>query len=393
GWTGLALLWSALAFSQSARWRPAYVFALAFPVIWSYVAIYRLDNFLLAAGPAVLFLSLATIWTGVVFLKHWRVTKSRAALLLAVVLFVWGLHHLDYPILRARGAWNPWGYYLDIVFVLATSIGIVVLVLEEMDRGLRGLLALSGEAAALGARDDNIDRLLARLNANLVARMRELERLSARMVQQHEDERRRVSLELHDQTAQVWAAVKLHLGSLREDAPEPLVSRLDRVLALVDEGIRSIRSVTVHLRPPLLDELGLVPALRALVRGFSDQSGLAIEFHAPAAIPAVSNEAGLALFRALQEGLANVVRHSGATAVLVRLTAQDQGLTLTVEDNGRGFGTRRVSDGAPEHVGGGLSGMRERIAALHGTVTVESPPNAGASLVVRVPLQQAEASP
>ena len=103
------------------------------------------------------------------------------------MLLVWGLHHFDYPVLRARGAWNPWGYYLDILFVLAMGIGIVVLVLEELDR-----------------------------------RTRELARLSARMVRQHEDERQRVSLELHDQTAQVWAAVKLQLGLVRERAPATL---------------------------------------------------------------------------------------------------------------------------------------------------------------------------
>src|SRR5439155_14251718 len=148
------------------------------------------------------------------FAKLWRSSGSRGAAVLAAVLLTWGVHHLDYPILRAKGAWNPWGYYLDIVFVLGMGIGIVILGLEELDR-----------------------------------RKTELERLSARMVQQHEEERRRLSLELHDQTAQVWAAVKMQLGLMREAPPAPaqLSARLDRVLDLVDAGIRSIRSVTTTL--------------------------------------------------------------------------------------------------------------------------------------------------
>lgn len=384
GWTALALLWSALAFSQAARWRPWYAAALVFPVAWSYVAIYQLDNFLLAAGPAVLFLSLATLWTGVVFLKHWRATGSRGAALLAGVLFTWGVHHLDYPLLRARGAWNPWGYYLDILFVLATSIGIVILVLEEMDQGLRTLLAISGERLPPRQADANIDRLLERLNENLVARNRELERLSARMVQQHEEERRRIALALHDQTAQVWAAVKLHLGTLREVAPQELVPRVDRMLALVDDGIRSIRSVTVHLRPPLLDELGLVPALRALVRSFAEQSELEIEFAAPETL-VVSHDVGLVLFRALQEALSNVVRHANASAVSVKLIATDGEVVLKVEDNGRGFAAAPIVEIASREAGIGLSGMRERISALHGSVTLEAPPNVGTMITVRLP--------
>lgn len=349
GLTALVLLWAALSYSQAVRWRPWYAAALIFPLAWSYVAIYVLESFVAAALPAVLFLSFATLWTSRVFFAQWRATHSRGALILGGVLLTWGLHHLDYPLLRARGAWNPWGYYLDILFVLATGIGIVVLALEELDR-----------------------------------RTDELERLSGRMVQQHEEERRRVSLELHDQSAQVWAAVKMQLGLVREGAPASSVARLDRLLQLVDEGIRSIRSVTTDLRPPLLDDLGLVPALRALVRTFADQSSMTIEFEAPVHVPPVSPEAALALFRALQEALSNVSRHSGASVVHVRLDADGDGLTMVVRDNGRGFDSKV----APVPISSlGLAGMRERIAALHGSVTLDS--SAGATVTVRLPIHAA----
>lgn len=361
GWTALALLWAALASLHAARWGRVFAVALIFPLAWSYVATYQLDSFFLAALPAVLFLSFATLWTGWVFVKQWRATRSRGAAVLAGVLVTWGLHHLNYPLLRARNAWNPWGYYIDILLVLGMAIGTMMLVLDELDR-----------------------------------RRRELESLSARMVNQHEEERRRISLELHDQSAQVWAAVKLQLGLVREQAPEMLAPAIDRVLALVDSGIRSIRGVTTNLRPPLLDDLGLVPALRALVHSFAEQTQLDITFDAPVSVPAVSEEASLALYRALQEGLANAARHSGATAAAVGFSVADGDLLLVVTDNGRGLPVRSAHPEGEDPATSvppsyGLTGMRQRITALHGSMEIQSTPveGIGAALTVRIPIDRA----
>lgn len=358
GWTALALLWAALVSLGAARWRRVFWAALAFPLVWSYIATYRLDNFLLAAVPAALFLSLATFWTGWVFVSEWRRTRCLGAAVLGGVLITWGVHHLTYPLLRGRNAWNPWGYYIDILLVLGVAVGILMLVLDELER-----------------------------------QRSELVSLSARMVSQHEEERRRLSLELHDQSAQVWAAVKLQLGLVRERAPETLAPAVDRVLSLVDSGIRSIRGVTTHLRPPLLDDLGLVPALRALVEGFAEETQMDISFDGPPTIPPVSEEASLALYRALQEGLANAARHSGATAAAVGLRVTDGELVLTVADNGRGLtppGEYPERDGAATRVtpAYGLTGMRQRISALHGSMDLHSTPPAGsgAALTVRIPI-------
>src|SRR3712207_8899702 len=94
------------------------------------------------------------------------------------------------------------------------------------------------------------------------------------MVEQHEEERRRLSRELHDETAQVFSAVKMELGVLRQGVTPPQAGRLDQVLELIDTGIRSIRNVTNDLRPSLLDDLGLLPALRSLVAEFGERSGI-----------------------------------------------------------------------------------------------------------------------
>ena len=507
GWTALALLGAALVFSQRVRWRPWYLAVILFPPVWSYIAIYRLNHFLWAVGPAVAFLSLATLWTGWVFYRYRKRVASSGATLLTAAFGLWGLHHLDYPFLRARGAWAPWGYYLDILLALAVGAGILLLVLDDLRRGLSALSALSGDLQPAGREQDVLAALLARPltlpavrgsalylydhgrprlvrgagvcewrggaeldrdaaavlvrvletgrpqvtsawrepgaaaypyaaalpllrrdevtgalvlvgeapdpftalddrflvalghqvgaaleNANLYTRLQArtvaLARLSARMIEQHEEERRRLSRELHDETAQVFSAVKMELGVLRDDVGPGPAERLDRALELVDTGIRSIRSVTNALRPSLLDDLGLLPALRSLVADFGAHSAIRVALDAPSVLPPLSKEAELALFRALQEGLSNVRRHAGAESVAVTITAEPRGVLLRVRDDGRG-----PPEATPEQLEReghmGLAGMRERISALGGSVRFGGAPGAGASLEVLVPAETA----
>jgi signal transduction histidine kinase len=348
GWTALALLGAALALrapTAERRW----LFALAaFPPLWSYVAVYRLDSFALAAWPAVLFLSgitLATAW--IVWVERGR-NAAPGAGMLSFSLLLWGLHHLDYPLLRARGAWVPWGYYLDIAFGLLVGVGGMLLVLGE--------------------------------------RARELERLQRRMLQQHEEERRRLSLHLHDETAQVFTAVRLRLGLLRERAASDTAEDLDRALALLDDGLASIRGVTQDLRPALLDDIGLAPALRALADDSADRFGFAVAIQLPTALPTLPDDAELALYRALQEALSNVARHARAQQVRVEVAVAARVLQLSVTDDGTGF-PPGVDIAALERSGHlGLAGMRERLAALGGHLAIGSGTNGGAVLIARVPI-------
>ncbi|MEO6443602.1 MAG: histidine kinase [Gemmatimonadaceae bacterium] len=506
GWTALTLLWSALVFSRQLQFRARYLAAALFPVGWSFVAIYVLRDFLWAALPAVLFLSLVTAWTGAVFLQHWRRTRVQGARFLAIALFLWAVHHLDYPFLRARGAWTPWGYYLDIVFLLATATGLTLLVLDELRQGFVALTSLAGvgmdgvpaddldallnramslpatRGAALFARAEGrvefvrgvggcagwIERPLPAIGAALVraamesgrpqvrggwpadpeagsdafsyaaalpiprategtaalvlvgdarnpftaldddflvalgqqigsaldgseltrrlrARTAELTRLSARMIEQHEEERRRISLELHDETAQVLSAVKLQLGLLRERVDGDVAAGLERAAALVDEGMRSIRSVTETLRPTVLDDLGLVPALRSLASGFSAQGGINVSLDAPDESPALVPEAELALFRALQEGLSNVARHSGARHAWVTLAHVGQRVQLDIRDDGEGMAGTVDLERLQREGHMGLAGMRERITALGGTLHVVRAPEGGMHLAIAIP--------
>ena len=162
GWTALVLLWASLVFLRQPVARSWYLVLALFPPVWSYVAIYRLDSFLWAALPAVSFLSAATMWTGLVFWRHHRAVGSPGARTLAIAFAAWGLHHLDYPFLRAQGAWTPWGYYLDICFELLVGAGLVLLVLDDLGRGVRALSALSGDLQRRRIGGDPLDLLLSR---------------------------------------------------------------------------------------------------------------------------------------------------------------------------------------------------------------------------------------
>jgi signal transduction histidine kinase len=239
------------------------------------------------------------------------------------------------------------------------------------------LLALGHQ---VGAALENAD-----LYSRLESRTLELARLSARMVEQHEEERRRLSRELHDETAQVFSVVKMELGLLRERVPPETTSRLDHILALIDTGIRSIRSVTNDLRPSLLDDLGLLPALRSLVVDFGERTGIETGLAVPSSLPPLSREAELALFRALQEALSNVLRHAEARTVEIDISVTAAGVLLQVSDDGRGLPVGMTTEKLELDGHMGLAGMRERITALGGSVRIASKGGPGATLEVLVP--------
>ena len=505
GWTAVAFLGAAFVFARRAKWRPVYGVLVFFPVVWSFVGIYLLDSFVAAAGPMIGFLSVTTAAAGWAFFRYHRLVGSPAARFLAVVLFLWALHHLDYPLLRAQGAWNPWGYYLDIAFSIGVGLGIVFLVLEDLDQGLANLTALSGELQAGPTRKESTAESMLRralsmrgvngsalwvategrghfvqgtgvatlwpfegapepasraaeevrhegvpivtrsnerhgkhrehgyitalpvlgeeevvgaivvvgeardpftvldnrfllafghqvgaalaneeLSRDLIARTEELERLQARMIHQHEEERSRIWRELHDETAQVLAALNLQLGVIAERSDEASAPALNRARTLLGEGISSIRSVTRNLRPVALDDLGLIPAMRALARDFHQPDTLDVDFDSPLQPPPLSAEAEVAVYRAMQEGLSNAVRHGAQSRVSVTLSRNESHAVLTVEDDGPGFSEDTA---ARLRSGGGLAGLRERLVVLGGELVMENRDEAGAAVRVQLPLQ------
>jgi signal transduction histidine kinase len=220
----------------------------------------------------------------------------------------------------------------------------------------------------------------------------DLQVLAGELTRIQNEERRRIGRELHDSTGQTLAALELDLARLSE-AARSLAAKprdlLDNAVRLARQCSTEIRTASYLLHPPLLDELGLVSALRWLADGLRERGGIEVNLELPESMPRLSGTNELTLFRVAQEALTNAQRHSASPWVALRLAVRDQSVSLEVEDAGRGMGRRdppvRGVPGVPT-LGVGLAGMRERIRQVGGTFAVESA-GAGTRIRATVPLQ------
>jgi PAS domain S-box-containing protein len=228
--------------------------------------------------------------------------------------------------------------------------------------------------------------------------LRELHELAGELVGLQDEERRRIGRDLHDTTGQALAALEFKLERLAQRA-EPL-SEVQRALIaecleLAHQCSREIRTASYLLHPPLLDEIGLLSALRWLADGLRQRSAINVQLELPDATERLPREHELAIFRVAQEALTNVHRHSRSRSATLRLLEQDGAIVLEVEDAGRGFvggSTSSMVEDASA-LGVGLAGMRERMRQLGGTLTVRSGPEGTvvrASLPVTRGVQSAE---
>jgi signal transduction histidine kinase len=204
-----------------------------------------------------------------------------------------------------------------------------------------------------------------------------------RVVQAQEEERRRLARELHDETGQALASILLGLKSLEEvsDVTE-LGERVATLRSRVVETLQDVRRLAVELRPAALDDFGLEPALERLVSGFAEQTGLKVELESRLHDDRLPQEVETVLYRIVQEALTNIVKHANAGRVSIVVTQRVGSVGAIVEDDGHGFNPEEDTDG-----GIGLIGMRERVALLDGSMTIESAKGKGTTLVVEVPLR------
>ena len=202
-----------------------------------------------------------------------------------------------------------------------------------------------------------------------------------------EEEARRIAHILHDEAAQLLASVYLELADiLRETPPAPVQLHVERITAHLDQVREQLRRLSHELRPPILDQLGLLPALQFLADGFRKRTGLDVTIenltdHKGRFPPTIET----ALYRAVQEALNNVSRH--AQAVHTRISVWNTKWTVycSVKDDGRGFTPSPPgTDTAPR--GLGLLGIQERVSSLHGSLQIDSTPGAGTELVISIPL-------
>jgi PAS domain S-box-containing protein len=240
-----------------------------------------------------------------------------------------------------------------------------------------------------GAVADQVGQVLLDFEREQV--LADLQVLAGELTRIQNEERRRIGRELHDSTGQTLAALELDLARLSETA-KSLAAKPRELLAnavrLARQCSNEIRTASYLLHPPLLDELGLVSALRWLADGLRERSGIEVRLDLPESMPRLSPANELTLFRVAQEALTNVQRHSASPWVAVRLTVLPSSVSLEVEDAGRGIARGDLGRGPPSvpTLGVGLAGMRERIRQVGGAFAVESA-GGGTRIRATVPLQ------
>jgi len=218
----------------------------------------------------------------------------------------------------------------------------------------------------------------------------QLRALSKRAISAQEEERRRIALSLHDDTGQSLSMLIINLERLENRIPEDrteMQMKLAAARQLAARTLGDLRHIIRDLRPAILDDLGLVPAIRWYARSNLEEAGIRVEVLADDDLGSLSPELNSTLFRVAQEAINNIVRHSGAKSVQINLYRNEKEIQLKVEDDGHGFDVLRVSEGALRSQQWGLLGMQERAELVGGQVSVESQPGKGTRLDIRAPLR------
>ncbi|HTY50485.1 MAG TPA: PAS domain-containing protein, partial [Steroidobacteraceae bacterium] len=242
-----------------------------------------------------------------------------------------------------------------------------------------------GEPCVVGVGIDVTQRRQAEATAQEYSR--QLQAAARRLLQVQEGERRGLARELHDAVGQELTALSLNLtiigAALPPEVGSPVRARLEDSMELLEGTARNLRNVLVSLRPPGLDELGLLAALRDHARLAAQRAGLALDLEGVEPQPRLPPEAAMALFRIAQEALNNTVKHANAVRSTLRLQQSGGRVTLLIADDGQGFDTaRRPGAGA---YGMGTTTMRERAAAMGATLRIRSSPGEGTRVEVELP--------
>src|SRR5579859_4943396 len=227
-----------------------------------------------------------------------------------------------------------------------------------------------------------IERQNSRRYQEVVQTRGTLRQLSARLVEAQETERRTISRELHDQVGQTLNALLVDSANLAKRIPaEDSISRryLDNIRTFADSSVNSLRDIALLLRPSMLDDLGLIPALEWQAREVSRRNGIKVKVAAEKVPDSLPDAVRTCIYRVVQEALHNVSRHSGARCATVTVRQTDESLVLIVEDDGRGFDPARTR-------GLGLLGMEERVTQLSGRLEIQSQPDKGTMLRVMLPI-------
>jgi len=220
---------------------------------------------------------------------------------------------------------------------------------------------------------------------------RELRELSARVLEAREEEKAHIARELHDELGQMLTALKMDLAELRRRLPagdDALAGMVGAMDTLLDRTVSATRRISADLRPLMLDDLGLAEAADWLIQEFAKRSGVACDVNLPAAetLQGMPKTVATALYRALQESLTNIARHSGARKAWIVIALEDGEIRMEVEDDGRGIAAADLAK--PRSLG--LKGMRERFTFIGGALEIDAAPRGGTRLRIRAPIRGAQ---
>ena len=260
----------------------------------------------------------------------------------------------------------------------------IINIRESGDLSLRVPMTGKDELSSLIDELNKMLEALERSDKSLRTSHEQLRALTARLSEIEESERRRLAHQLHDMVGQNLTALGINLNALSSKfIKESKDSLLDDTMRLLEDTIQSIRGVMADLRPSVLDDYGLLSAIRFYSEQFSDRSGIIVEIYGKEIKPRLSSDVETILFRIVQESLINVLKHANATKVDIILEEMDKMVRITVGDNGVGFDYETIRKSS-KHLGWGLITIEERARALGGKLRVESGPGKGTRIIVEV---------
>jgi signal transduction histidine kinase len=319
------------------------------------------------------------------------------ALVAASLLFAWGAGRSvarPLKVLTTAAERIAWGdLHVAIPSLGRDEVGRLATAFERMRRALGASLEkVAATNAMLETRVADRTRELAAANAALQEREAVRQQLLRKVISAQEDERKRLARELHDDTAQMLTALGVRLDLAAEAPPETRDRELREARALAKRSLDELRRLMHDLRPSVLDDLGLVPALEWYADRHLRARGIDVRFDVAPLPERLPVELETALFRAAQEALVNVARHARADTVVVEIGTRGAHLRLDIEDDGAGFDVAGVAPKPGELRGLGLMGMRERIELFGGQVLINSSPGRGTHVVITVPLPDPSAA-
>jgi len=215
----------------------------------------------------------------------------------------------------------------------------------------------------------------------------ELQHLNEYMTDARENERATIAMEIHDELGQVLTAIKIDMNWVHEHIADSIgaADKIRKIIGMVNETIKKVQRISAELRPGLLDDLGLAPAMQWYSDEFEQRTGIKCNLTVED-LPDSDQRFNLALYRIFQEAMTNIIRHAHAQNVRVSLTHKPEGITMIIEDDGVGIPPEKISDGKSL----GLLGMRERARQINGTVDFINHVGSGTKILTFIPLQTTE---